>query len=185
MNLLGQQYSGAQRDATKLKHSVDEMIERMANQLDVATRLAAISRITGGVAHEIKNPLNAISLRLDLLKARTGAGASEQELIPEIDVLSREVRRLDRVVKTFLDFSRPVEVHFEELDLAALASEVATLLAPESPKTRGRRIRRPAKARAAGSGARRFRYAEAGDPQPGHECFRSHEDGRQPAHLCG
>lgn len=134
LNLLGQQYTGAQRDAKNLKHSVDEMIERMANQLDVASRLAAISRITGGVAHEIKNPLNAISLRLDLLKARTSSGASEEELIPEIDVLSREVRRLDRVVKTFLDFSRPVDVHFEDLDLAALAAEVAHLLTPQAER---------------------------------------------------
>lgn len=132
LNLLGQQYTGAQKQATTLKHDVDEMIERMANQLDVATRLAAISRITGGVAHEIKNPLNAIVLRLDLLKARASAGASEEELIPEIDVLSREVRRLDRVVKTFLDFSRPVEVHFEELDLAALAKEVGHLMKPQA-----------------------------------------------------
>jgi signal transduction histidine kinase len=134
LNLLGQQYTGAQRDAKNLKHSVDEMIERMASQLDVASRLAAISRITGGDAHEIKNPLNAISLRLDLLKARASSGASEEELIPEIDVLSREVRRLDRVVKTFLDFSRPVDVHFEELDLAALAAEVAHLLTPQAER---------------------------------------------------
>jgi len=134
LNLLGQQYTGAQRDATNLKHSVDDMIERMANQLDVASRLAAISRITGGVAHEIKNPLNAISLRLDLLRARASAGAAEEELIPEIDVLSREVRRLDRVVKTFLDFSRPVDVHFEDLDLAALAAEVAHLLTPQAER---------------------------------------------------
>jgi signal transduction histidine kinase len=108
------------------------MVERMASQLDVASRLAAISRITGGVAHEIKNPLNAIVLRLDLLKARASSGAPEEDLIPEIDVLSREVRRLDRVVKTFLDFSRPVEVHFEELDLAALAREVAHLMTPQA-----------------------------------------------------
>ncbi len=135
LNLLGHQYTGAQRDAKNLKHSVDEMIERMANQLDVASRLAAISRITGGVAHEIKNPLNAISLRLDLLKARASSGASEEELIPEIDVLSREVRRLDRVVKTFLDFSRPVDVHFEDLDLAALAAEVAHLLTPQAERS--------------------------------------------------
>ncbi len=134
LNLLGQQYTGAQRDAKNLKHSVDEMIERMANQLDVASRLAAISRITGGVAHEIKNPLNAISLRLDLLRARASSGAPEEELIPEIDVLSREVRRLDRVVKTFLDFSRPVDVHFEDLDLAALAAEVAHLLTPQAER---------------------------------------------------
>ena len=135
LNLLGQQYTGARQDATKLKHSLDEMVDRMATQFDVASRFAAISRISGGVAHEIKNPLNAISLHLDLLRARAetgGADGSSKELIPEIDVLSREVRRLDRVVKTFLDFSRPVEVKFTEVDLGALAAEVAHLMTPQA-----------------------------------------------------
>jgi signal transduction histidine kinase len=130
LNLLGRQYTGARQDATNLKHSLDEMVDRMATQFDVASRFAAISRISGGVAHEIKNPLNAISLHLDLLRAR--AEGSDDELIPEIDVLSREVRRLDRVVKTFLDFSRPVEVRFSEVDLGALASEVAHLMTPQA-----------------------------------------------------
>jgi signal transduction histidine kinase len=130
LNLLGQQYSGARQDATNLKHSLDEIVDRMASQFDLASRFAAISRISGGVAHEIKNPLNAISLHLDLLRAR--AGVSGAELIPEIDVLSKEVRRLDRVVKTFLDFSRPVEVRFTEVDLGALAAEVAHLMTPQA-----------------------------------------------------
>ncbi len=130
LNLLGQQYFGARQDATKLKHSLDEMIERVASQLDVASRFAAISRISGGVAHEIKNPLNAIALRLDLLRARVDD--SQAELIPEIDVLSKEVRRLDRVVKTFLDFSRPVEVRFADVNLGALTAEVASLMTPQA-----------------------------------------------------
>ncbi len=130
LNLLGQQYSGARRDNTNLKRSLDDKVASMASQFDVASRLAAISRISGGVAHEIKNPLNAISLRLDLLRAH--AEIQDGQLIPEIDVLSKEVRRLDRVVKTFLDFSRPLEVRFAEVDLGALVSEVATLMTPQA-----------------------------------------------------
>jgi hypothetical protein len=102
----------------------------MASQLDVASRLAAISRLSGGVAHEIKNPLNAILLRLDLLRERLGA--PEEELALEIGILSKEVLRLDRVVKTFLDFSRPLEVRFQDLDLAEVAREVADLMAPQA-----------------------------------------------------
>jgi signal transduction histidine kinase len=132
LDLLGQKFRGAREDASTLKHSLDQMVERMASQLDVATRLAAISRISGGVAHEIKNPLNAIALRLDLLRARVLAGAPEEDLTPEIEVLSREVRRLDRVVKTFLDFSRPLEVRLTEVDLAALANEVTILMTPQA-----------------------------------------------------
>ena len=132
LNLLGQQYSGARLESTHLKQSLDEMVERMATQLDVATRFAAISRISGGVAHEIKNPLNAIALRLDLLRERASSGATENEILPEIDVLSKEVRRLDRVVKTFLDFSKPVEVRMTGVNLGTLAAEVATLMKPQA-----------------------------------------------------
>ena len=69
LNLLGQKYSGAREDNTNLKRSLDDKMASVASQFDVASRLAAISRISGGVAHEIKNPLNAIALRLDLLRA--------------------------------------------------------------------------------------------------------------------
>lgn len=130
LNVLGQQFLGVRKDASGLRQDLDLMVERMASQLDVASRLAAISRITGGVAHEIKNPLNAISLHLDLLRARIGE--PEEELVAEIDILSREVMRLDRVVKTFLDFSRPVEIRLEEVDLAELTREVTALMTPQA-----------------------------------------------------
>ncbi len=130
LNLLGQQFRGARADASELRHNVDLLLERLASQLDVATRLAAISRITGGVAHEIKNPLNAIALRLELLRARLGD--PDPALAGEIDVLSKEVLRLDRVVKTFLDFSRPVDVHLQEVDLGALAREVTEFITPQA-----------------------------------------------------
>ena len=130
LNLLGQQYRGAREDATELRHNVDQLLERMASQLDVATRLAAISRLTGGVAHEIKNPLNAIGLRLELLRARLGE--PDHELSGEIDILSKEVLRLDRVVKTFLDFSRPLDIHLQDIDLVVLAREVTEFVTPQA-----------------------------------------------------
>jgi signal transduction histidine kinase len=130
LNLLGQQFRGAREDASLQRHNVDLLLERMASQLDVATRLAAISRLTGGVAHEIKNPLNAIALRLELLRARLGQ--PDHELSGEIDVLSREVLRLDRVVKTFLDFSRPLDVHLQDIDLGVLTREVTEFVTPQA-----------------------------------------------------
>jgi signal transduction histidine kinase len=130
LNLLGEKFTGARREASERQQNLEQLLDRMESQLDVASRLAAISRITGGVAHEIKNPLNAISLHLDLLRARLGG--PEESLVSEIDILSREVRRLDRVVKTFLDFSRPVDVRLEEVDLAALVREVADLMTPQA-----------------------------------------------------
>jgi len=63
---------------------------------------------------------------------RARLDGSEENLTSEIDILSREVRRLDRVVKTFLDFSRPVDVRLEEVDLSALVHEVADLMTPQA-----------------------------------------------------
>lgn len=130
LNLLGQKYQGAREDASELRLNVDRLLERMASQLDVATRLSAISRLTGGVAHEIKNPLNAIALRLELLRARLCD--PDPEVSGQIDILSKEVLRLDRVVKTFLDFSRPVDVHLEDVDLNALTREVTEFVTPQA-----------------------------------------------------
>ncbi len=138
LNLLGQQYRGARDSASELRHNVDELLERLASQLDVADRLANISRLTGGVAHEIKNPLNAIALRLDLLRTRLSLSESaapqeplsDEEIAQELEIVSKEVLRLDRVVKTFLDFSKPMEVHFTTVDVTALLREVADLMTP-------------------------------------------------------
>jgi signal transduction histidine kinase len=129
--LLGQQFRDARESSGIIRPAnIGEAVERIASELDVATRLAAISRLSSGVAHEIKNPLNAILLRLEFLRARLGEG--DPDLGQELDILSREVLRLDRVVKTFLDFSRPVEVRFQKLDLGAVAREVAELVRPQA-----------------------------------------------------
>lgn len=131
LRLLGQQISGIVAPAAaRRQQGLDAAVEGIARQLDVAARLAAISRLTGGVAHEIKNPLNAIQLRLELLQARLGE--SDPELSAELELLSREVLRLNRVVKTFLDFSRPVEVRFENVDLAKLARELVDFVKPQA-----------------------------------------------------
>jgi signal transduction histidine kinase len=128
LDILGQQVTGA-RSASTAKN-LDALVERVASQLDVATRLSAISRLSSGVAHEIKNPLNAILLRLDLLKVRLGD--ADEEVTQELEILSKEVLRLNRVVTTFLDFSRPIEVHFEDMDLASIAREVTELIRPQA-----------------------------------------------------
>jgi len=108
-----------------------ESRRRLQSQIDISTRLTAINRLTGGVAHEIKNPLNAIALHLEVLKARL---TEMPEASPAVDVIEREIGRLDRVVKTFLDFTRPVELEMKAVDLVQLVREVAELVRPEAEK---------------------------------------------------
>lgn len=120
----------ADRSGTLVTLRDAETRRQLVSQLDVSRRLSAISQLTGGVAHEIKNPLNSIALRLELLRGKVSEENPEAD--KEINVISQEIRRLDRVVKTFLDFTRPVNLVVEDLDLAALASEVAHLVKPQA-----------------------------------------------------
>jgi PAS domain S-box-containing protein len=103
---------------------------QLEDQIAVATRLAALGRITSGVAHEVKNPLNAMVLQLEILKAKLAEHSTTVK--PQLDTLSSEIRRLDRVVKTFLDFTRPVELRLSETDLEQVVQEVFTLAEPQA-----------------------------------------------------
>ena len=109
-----------------------ETRRQIATHVEVSSRLAAISRLTGGVAHEIKNPLQAITLHLELLKTKLARTPIENP--PELEVIAREMSRLDRVVKTFLDFTRPVELKLTDVALDELVAEVAALAAPEAAR---------------------------------------------------
>jgi len=105
---------------------------QIESQMGLLSRLDAINRLTGGVAHEVKNPLNSIAARLALLDSMVGQDSAEAA--EEIRVIGEEVERLDRVVRTFLDFTRPVEMAQEKLDLAEIAREVAALVEPDAAR---------------------------------------------------
>lgn len=103
-----------------------ESRRQLEKQLDISSRLAAISRLSSGVAHEIKNPLNAMALHLEVLRGRLDI---EQ---PELDVIAREIKRLDSVVKTFLNFNRPIEFQPRPLDLGQVVGQVVSLVSVDA-----------------------------------------------------
>jgi signal transduction histidine kinase/HAMP domain-containing protein len=105
---------------------------QLESQIDTAAKLAAIGRLTAGVAHEVRNPLNAMILQIEVLKAKLGNQADQVR--PNLDVLANEVHRLNRVVKTFLDFARPVELHPVETGVEELIEEVFRAAQPEASK---------------------------------------------------
>lgn len=96
-------------------------------------KLAALGRLTSGVAHEVKNPLNAMRIHLELLKTRLGG--ERPEVAENLDVIAQEIQRLDRVVQGFLKFMRPQDLHLAPVDINALLTEVAQLAAPETAQS--------------------------------------------------
>ena len=110
-----------------------DSIESINTQLQVSERLAAVGRITAGVAHEVKNPLNSMRLWLENLKESLPAEADGAAL-QAVHVLDVEIDRLDAVVKRFLDFSRPIDMRLEPTQLADLLREVLEVAQPQLQK---------------------------------------------------
>ncbi len=107
-----------------------DSIESINTQLQVSERLAALGRITAGVAHEVKNPLNSMRLWLENLKESLPAD-SDANSHQAVQVLDKEIDRLDAVVKRFLDFTRPMEVKLEQTQLSQLLHEVLEVARPQ------------------------------------------------------
>jgi len=106
-----------------------ESVEVIENELELSRRMAAIGRLTSGVGHEVKNPINAIVVHLELLKTKLGNSSAPAN--GHLAVIDSEIHRLDRVVQTLVDFSRPVEVKLIEYDLRHVVADVVTLAAAE------------------------------------------------------
>jgi signal transduction histidine kinase len=106
-----------------------ESVEEIESELELSRRMAAIGRLTSGVGHEVKNPINAIVVHLELLKNKLGETGAPA--LRHLEVIEAEIHRLDRVVQTLVDFSRPVELDLREQDLCPVVNDVLVLAAEE------------------------------------------------------
>jgi signal transduction histidine kinase len=106
-----------------------ESAEAIESEIELSRRMAAIGRLTSGVGHEVKNPINAIVVHVELLKSKlTGASAPATR---HLEVIEAEIHRLDRVVQLLVDFSRPVELQLREQDMRGVIGDVLALSAAE------------------------------------------------------
>lgn len=126
---------GSERMGTLLTLRDTGSAQRLGQEFEVSRRLAAVGRLTAGVGHEVKNPINAMVVHLELLRAKLdAAGQGSQFLEPtmrHVDILAGEMQRLDRVVATLADFTRPMELQPREMDLAQLVEQVVELTGHE------------------------------------------------------
>jgi len=110
-----------------------ESAAQLERELEVSQRLAAVGRLTAGVGHEVKNPINAMVVHLELLRSKLAAidhdAASGAQR--HVDILAGEMQRLDRVVETLADFSRPMELHLSDRSFQEIVESVIELTEAE------------------------------------------------------
>jgi len=105
-------------------------LERALRQRE---RLAAVGELAAGVAHEVRNPLAAISGCVEMLRAlnRERSGDLEQERL--MSIVLREIERLDALIADFLQFARPAAPKLEPIGVAALLGEIAEMCRAACP----------------------------------------------------
>lgn len=99
---------------------------RMQEELRMKDRMAAVGELAAGLAHEIGNPLAAISGSVQMLSSALPGDVSQRRLI---DILLKESHRLDRTIKGFLRFARPRKSASVTFDIGRLLTENMELLA--------------------------------------------------------
>jgi len=109
-----------------------ESVRRIEDEIEISRRLSASGRLTRGVAHEVKNPINAIVLHLQLLQNKLQQ--DDPDTRRHMDIIGSEIHRLDRVVQILVDFTRPRDLRLEEVDLRKLLEDVSVLAAPDAAR---------------------------------------------------
>ena len=133
-----------------------EYLSQVQSTLRYSRKLAALGRLSAGVAHEVKNPLNAMMIHLELLRqqfqpapflrrgaareAAVGVAApaapalDTADALSHVDVIAAEIRRLDEVVQGFIKFTRPEDLKLQSVALGDLFGEVVPILQPEADR---------------------------------------------------
>lgn len=112
------------RDFTTLGERLNRMTDRLLDaqgQLVRTEKLASVGLLAAGVAHEIGNPLGAIGTYLEVVRRRGGD--------PEIVAgMTRELERIDKIVRGLLEYARPKEEVVQPLDVGAVARSAYELM---------------------------------------------------------
>jgi len=107
-----------------------ESVRRIQDEIEISRQMSASGRTTRGVAHEVKNPINAIVLHLQLLQ--TKLKQIDPDTRRHMDIIGNEIHRLDRVVQILVDFTRPRDLRLDEIDMRRLLEDVIMLATPDT-----------------------------------------------------
>jgi signal transduction histidine kinase len=124
-------------------------LNQVHSTLNYSKKAAALGRLLAGVAHEVKNPLNAMTIHLELLKQKLGsirepivvpaAGGGPGKVLDlskHVTIISSEIKRLDEVVAGFLKFARPEELKLQPIRLTQVLNDVVMTIGPEAHRRR-------------------------------------------------
>ena len=138
-------------------------LSKMQSTLAYSRKLVALGRLTAGIAHEVKNPLNAMMIHLELLRTKIRSGmvmaSSPQPVavgglglaeaprstaqggaLEHVEIIESEIRRLDEVVQGFLRFTRPEDLRLQPVQVRGLFDEILPLIQAEAQKNNVRVI---------------------------------------------
>jgi signal transduction histidine kinase len=109
-------------------------VEEMEDRIQLAVRLSSLGHLAAGVAHEIRNPLNAIGLGLQRMKREflPPDGSNREAFVGFTDVISKEVRRVNDIVEQFLTLARPLQLNVQRASLEELLTRLITLFQEEA-----------------------------------------------------
>lgn len=130
----------------ELTQSFNFMVQKLREEraleekLREAEHLSGVAQLAKSIAHEIRNPLNFISLSIDHLKTKypPQEGKEKESFDSLITSIKHEIQRLNKLVGDFLDYGRPLKLSIREVDIDELIREVVALISAKAEKDRVR-----------------------------------------------
>jgi signal transduction histidine kinase len=109
-------------------------LEEMEDRIQLAERISSLGHLAAGVAHEIRNPLNAIGMGLQRLKREFPPPdeSKREEYISFTELILKEIRRVNDIIEQFLTLSRPFQLNLKESSLHDLLHHLSTLFQEEA-----------------------------------------------------
>ena len=106
-------------------HSEERLLAR--ERAIMTERIAALQTMSAGLAHEVRNPLNAAKLQLELLERRLRRQGDDPALVEPTQLAHQEIGRLTELLNDFLAFVRTSDLHARDHDVVAIAKQVIDL----------------------------------------------------------